>query len=190
MAILRALYPDVEVAVIARFEAQAALARQLGAHKVRATTSPAWPSSRSWPPGPAGCCTRPWTGLPMAHPGGIDVVYDTIGKPETFEMGVRLLKARGTLVKSGVHASGAGSGARSTSRRSAGWAPTPSGSKRSRACASTASSTTSTWSRPGRVDLTGMLTHTFTLDEWREAFATIADQGDTGAIKVAIDLRP
>ena len=45
-------------------------------------------------------------GLPMAHPGGIDVVYDTIGKPETFEVGVRLLKARGTLVKSGVHGPG------------------------------------------------------------------------------------
>ena len=42
----------------------------------------------------------------MAHPGGIDVVYDTIGKPETFEVGVRLLKARGTLVKSGVHGPG------------------------------------------------------------------------------------
>ena len=27
---------------------------------------------------------RSGQGLPMAHPGGIDVVYDTIGKPETF----------------------------------------------------------------------------------------------------------
>jgi threonine dehydrogenase-like Zn-dependent dehydrogenase len=41
----------------------------------------------------------------------------------------------------------------------------------------------------GRVDLTGMLTHTFRLAEWRDAFATIADQGRTGAIKVAIDHR-
>src|SRR6202023_2547516 len=45
-------------------------------------------------------------GLPMAHPGKIDVVYDTVGKPETFEVGVRLLRTRGTLVKSGVHAPG------------------------------------------------------------------------------------
>jgi threonine dehydrogenase-like Zn-dependent dehydrogenase len=34
-----------------------------------------------------------------------------------------------------------------------------------------------------------MLTHTFPLAKWREAFATIATQGDTGAIKVAIDHR-
>jgi threonine dehydrogenase-like Zn-dependent dehydrogenase len=41
--------------------------------------------------------------LPMAFPGAIDVVYDTVGKRETFEVGVRVLKARGTLVKAGVH---------------------------------------------------------------------------------------
>src|SRR6185312_11081016 len=45
-------------------------------------------------------------GLAMCHPGGIDVAYDTVGKPETFTIEVRLLKARGTLVKSGVHAPG------------------------------------------------------------------------------------
>jgi threonine dehydrogenase-like Zn-dependent dehydrogenase len=38
-------------------------------------------------------------GLPMAYPGAIDIVYDTVGQPETFEVGVRVLKARGTLVK-------------------------------------------------------------------------------------------
>ena len=30
----------------------------------------------------------------------------------------------------------------------------------------------------GRIDLTGMLTHTFRLEQWRDAFAAIADQGD------------
>ena len=41
----------------------------------------------------------------------------------------------------------------------------------------------------GRVDLTGMLTHTFPLDEWRDAFTTLATQDRTGAIKVAFDFR-
>ena len=41
----------------------------------------------------------------------------------------------------------------------------------------------------GRLDLTGMLTHTFRLPEWRDAFSTIVRQGDTGAIKVAFDYR-
>ena len=38
----------------------------------------------------------------------------------------------------------------------------------------------------GRVDLSAMLTHVFSLDEWRDAFTAIADQENSGAIKVAI----
>lgn len=41
----------------------------------------------------------------------------------------------------------------------------------------------------GRVDLRAMLTHTFGLQRWRDAFMAIANQGDTGAVKVAIDQR-
>ena len=41
----------------------------------------------------------------------------------------------------------------------------------------------------GRVDLTGMLTHTFRLEEWRDAFAALATQDTSGAIKVAFDFR-
>ena len=41
----------------------------------------------------------------------------------------------------------------------------------------------------GRIDLTPMLTHTFRLDNWRDAFTALADQAASGAIKVAFDLR-
>jgi threonine dehydrogenase-like Zn-dependent dehydrogenase len=41
----------------------------------------------------------------------------------------------------------------------------------------------------GRIDLRPMLTHTFALEHWREAFLAIANQGDSGAVKVAFDLR-
>src|SRR4029453_5209543 len=51
----------------------------------------------------SGGVLRPSDGLPMAFPGAIDVVYDTVGKRETFEVGTRVLRARGTLVKAGVH---------------------------------------------------------------------------------------
>ena len=105
-------------------------------------------------------------GLPMCHPGGIDVVYDTVGKPETFEVeraapeGAGHARARAACTLPGrwewsplvLQGDLAGS------------APTRSGSRRSRASASTASPTTSTWSAAGRIDLTGMLTHTFRLD--------------------------
>ena len=34
-----------------------------------------------------------------------------------------------------------------------------------------------------------MLTHTFPLDQWRDAFFAIANQEESGAMKVAIDFR-
>jgi threonine dehydrogenase-like Zn-dependent dehydrogenase len=41
----------------------------------------------------------------------------------------------------------------------------------------------------GRIDLSGMLTHTFRLDQWREAFTALATQTGSDAIKVAFDFR-
>jgi threonine dehydrogenase-like Zn-dependent dehydrogenase len=41
----------------------------------------------------------------------------------------------------------------------------------------------------GRVDLRPMLTHTFRLEQWRDAFLAIANQGESGAIKVGFDQR-
>jgi threonine dehydrogenase-like Zn-dependent dehydrogenase len=188
VAILGALYPEVDVAVVARFPAQAALARQLGAslvldHEPRLElieAVAAWGDGR---------LRTPLQGLPMAYPGAVDVVYDTIGKPETFEVGVRLLKARGTLVKAGVHAPGR-------------WEWSPLYFKEISWVGSNAFGVEEVEGErqhgiahyldlvaSGRVDLTGMLTHTFRLEEWQAAFLTIADQGTTGAIKVAIDQR-
>src|SRR5713101_1349174 len=188
VAILRALYPDVEVAVVARFDAQAAVASKFGAAKVMAheprlaiiEETVAWGGGR---------LRQPLRGLPMAYPGAVDVVYDTVGKPETFEVGVRVLKARGTLVKAGVHAPGR-------------WEWSPLYFKEISWVGSNAFGIEEVEGRrqhgikhyldlvaAGRVDLTPMLTHTFRLDQWREAFLTIANQGATSAIKVAIDQR-
>ena len=127
-------------------------------------------------------------GVPMCHPGGIDVAYDTVGKPETFEVEVRVLKARGTLVKSGVHAPGPlgvepallqgdqlgrlqrlrrrGGRRRPPARHPALPRPRAGRPHRPhRACSPT----------PSR------------LTDWQDAFAAIADQERSGAIKVAID---
>ena len=187
-AILKALYPDVEVAVVARFEGQAELARKFGASVVMR------PDDRlavieelaKWSGGQLVLGTA---GLPMCHPGGIDVVYDTVGKPETLEVGVRLLKARGTLVKSGFHAPGR-------------WEWSPLYFKELNWVGSNAFGIEEVEGRrqhaiehyfqlvrDGRISIRPMLTHTFRLDEWRDALLTIADQGRTAAVKVAFDHR-
>ena len=187
-AILRALYPDVEVMVVARFPTQAALARRLGATVVDPEPRQALiEQAAAW----SGGVLQPVRdGLPMAHPGGIDVVYDTIGKPETFEVGVRAPQGArhpgeergarpGALGVLAALLQGDHLGGIERLRRRGGR----------RACASTASPTSWTWPRRVGSTSTGMLTHTFRLEQWREAFTVLAEQERSGAIKVAFDFR-
>ena len=185
-AILRALHPEVDVLVVARFEAQAELARRLGATVI--AHEPAVQvieQAADW----SGGVLQPADGLPMAFPGGIDVVYDTVGKRETFEVGARVARARGAIVKAGVHGP-------------TYWEDTPLYFKELSFVGSNAFGHEDVdgvrrhgiahyleLTRDGRVDLTGMLTHTFALDDWRDAFTALATQDLSGAIKVAFDFR-
>jgi threonine dehydrogenase-like Zn-dependent dehydrogenase len=185
-AILRALYPDVAVLVVARFGAQADLARSLGATVI--AHEPAMQvieEAAAW----SGGVLQPADGMPMAYPGAIDVVYDTVGKRETFEVGSRVARARGTIVKAGVHGP-------------TFWEDTPLYFKELSFVGSNAFGVEEVggvrkhgiahyldMAAAGRVDLTGLLTHTFRLDEWRAAFTALATQDRSGAIKVAFDFR-
>jgi threonine dehydrogenase-like Zn-dependent dehydrogenase len=186
-AILRALNPDVDVAAVARWDAQSGLATELGA-----TTFAPEPRAAlvedlvAWS---GGMLRRPWEGLPIAWPGGVDVVYDTVGGPDTVEVGLRVLRTRGTIVQLGVSSVGR-----------CEW--TPWYFKEARMIGSNAFGVEEVDGvrkhamehyldlvGAGRIDLGGLLTHTFRLDDWREAFSTLIDQGETGAIKCAFDLR-
>jgi threonine dehydrogenase-like Zn-dependent dehydrogenase len=186
-AALRALYPDVDVLVVARHPAQAELARSLGAEVVHWEPAEAViEEGASW----SGGVLQPTPyGLPMAHPGGIDVVYDTVGTTESSEVAVRLLRTRGTLVKSGVNPP-------------ARWEWSPLYFKEISWVGSNAFGTEEVEGvrqhamahflqlvGDGRIDLSGMLTHTYRLPEWREAFTALATQTESNAIKVAFDFR-
>jgi threonine dehydrogenase-like Zn-dependent dehydrogenase len=180
------LYPGVEVLVVARFDTQADLARRLGATVIgHEPALQVIEEAAAW----SGGVLQDSDGLPMAYPGGIDVVYDTIGKRETFEIGSRVARARGTIVKAGVHGP-------------TFWEDTPLYFKELSFVGSNAFGFEEIDGvrqhgivhyldlvRDGRIDLTGMLTHTFSLDEWRDAFVALASQDRSGAIKVAFDQR-
>jgi threonine dehydrogenase-like Zn-dependent dehydrogenase len=188
VAILRALYPDVAVAVVARFEAQKELARRFGAdlvvdHEPRLAVIDelvAWGGGR---------LRQPLLGLPMAYPGALDVVYDTVGKPETFEVGVRVLRARGTLVKAGVHAPGRWEWSPLYFKEIALVGSNAFGVEEVEGQRRHAIAHYLALAAAGRIDLRLMLTHTFGLERWRDAFLAIANQADSGAVKVAIDQR-
>jgi threonine dehydrogenase-like Zn-dependent dehydrogenase len=186
-AILRSLYPDVDVATIARWPGQAEMARNLGATVFE--PDPRLELVEGLARWSGGILRSPWQSLPFCHPGRVDVVYDTVGKPETLEVGIRVLKSRGSLVVTGVGAPGRFE-----------WAPLY--FKEIRIVGSNAFGIEEVDGKrqhgiahyldlvqQGRVDVSEMLTHTFPLEQWRKAFSTLARQGETGAIKVAFDQR-
>jgi threonine dehydrogenase-like Zn-dependent dehydrogenase len=126
---------------------------------------------------------RAYEGLPMAHPGHIDVVYDSIAKPETFEVGVRVLAERGRLVYTGVAVPGR-------------WESTPIYFKELTLVGSNAFAIEEFEGRrrhamehylslveDGRIDLTAMVTHRFALEGWWDALRALARPEDSGVLK-------
>ena len=186
VAILRSLYPGVEVGVVARFEAQREMALQFGASAVFAH-EPRLALVEALAEWSGAVLHAPLDGLPVTHPGHIDVVYDSIAKAETLEVGVRVLAERGTLVQSGVSTPGR-------------WEWTPIYFKELTIAGSNAFGIEEVdgvrkhaiahyldMAASGRVDLTGMLTHRFPLEGWWDALKAIARQDQSGAIKVAFE---
>lgn len=100
-AVLGRWHPDVEVGVVARYAHQAAAATRLGASRTFAHEPAAelLEQVANWS---HATLRRGLAGLPMSYPGGVDVVYDTVASAATLEVGVRALRAGGTLVVLGV----------------------------------------------------------------------------------------
>lgn len=187
LGVLRALYPEVRVLAVARWPAQQQFARNMGAEVLADEPREAIIEAAAAATGAH--IRTPLLGLPFLYPGGVDVVYDTVGSPETLEVGVRVARPRGSIVITGVARPGRFE-----------WTPwyfkelvlvgsNAFGVEEVEGVRQHAMRHYLDLVRAGRVDLRGMLTHTFPLERWRDAFAALADQGRSGAIKVAFDLR-
>ena len=101
VAALRRWHPDVEVAVLCRFAHQRDAVLRLGAtiavdHEPRDAALEQLARFSDTVLRPA------LSGLSMAYPGGVDVVYDTVGSAETLELAVRAAPMRGSVVLLGV----------------------------------------------------------------------------------------
>ncbi len=185
IAILRALHPDVRVVAVARFPHQERLARQFGAERVipwrpidtiLATVSEATGAN----------VLKPWYGRPMLN-GGVDVVYDSVGSPESVEVGVRITRSRGSIVVTGVEMP-----------KRFEW--TPLYFKEIAIIGSNAFAIEEyqgrrqhamewyfEFLRTKQIDVTPIITHRYRLDAYRDAFMTCWDQGQSGAVKVLFD---
>jgi len=185
-AILTQLY-DCRVGVVARWPAQRSLAAARGAEVFDAEPAADLVESLA---GWSGATLRhPWDGLPVCYPGGIDVVYDTVGSPSTVEVALRVLAERGTLVQLGVSSPGRFEWTAWYFKELRLVGSNAFGRERFEDRDAHAYEHFFSLLGDGRIDLSGILTHTFRLEEWRDAFAALVHQGRTGAIKVAFDHR-
>jgi len=186
IAILRALYPATRVLAVARFAHQRALAERFGAAAVL-PHAPARDIVERVAAETGAQIMTPWYGLPWLHGSGLDVVYDTVGLPETLEVGLRIAAARGAIVVTGVEVP-----------RRFEW--TPLYFKEISLIGSNAFGVEEFEGRrrhsmeiylalvaSGRIDVTPLLTHRFALEEWRAAFLACGEQGKSGAVKVLFE---
>jgi threonine dehydrogenase-like Zn-dependent dehydrogenase len=183
VAVLRRWHPDGEVAVLCRYDHQREAVRRLGAdlavrHEPRDAALDAICAFSGGEPRPA------LQGLSMSYPGGVDVVYDTVGTAETLELAVRACRIRGRVVLLGV----------ATPRRFE-WTPiyfkeltvtgssgfgheTVAGVRRHAidhylaACAD-------------GLDLSWLVTHVEALEDWVSLGAAIAEPSRSGVLKAA-----
>jgi threonine dehydrogenase-like Zn-dependent dehydrogenase len=183
IALVRHLYPGVEVWAATRPGARAALAARLGAHAVLSTAPDALVAEVAGRVGASPL--TPWSRRDWLQDGPA-VVYDTIGSVETVETSLRLLLTGGTLVVSGVEPP-----------KRFEW--TPLYFKELRVIGSNGFGVEEVGGVAKHAmehyfdfladgfDLTPVITHRFPLERWDEAVLTLKDARRTGAVKVLLE---
>jgi 2-desacetyl-2-hydroxyethyl bacteriochlorophyllide A dehydrogenase len=183
---IRALQPDCRVTVLARFPYQADMSRRLGADEVIMLGSDLYQEAARLTGG------KVYQGMfgNRTLLGGFDVVYDCVGIPSTLKDALRLARAGGTVVLVGVYlepmkidltpvwywevdligvlAHGAED-----------WQGERVGTY----------DLIARLMREGKMNVDGLITHRFTLPQWRQAIATAIQQPRTHSIKVVFDYR-
>jgi threonine dehydrogenase-like Zn-dependent dehydrogenase len=183
IALLRHLYPGVEVWAAVRPGPRAALAARLGAHAVLSSSPDALVAEVARRTGAVPLV--PWSKRDWLQDGPA-VVYDTIGSVETVETSLRLLATGGTLVVSGVEPP-----------RRFEWTPlyfkelhvvgsNGFGIEEVGGVAKHAMQHYFDFVLAG-FDLTPVITHRFPLERWDEAVLALKDARRTGAVKVLLE---
>ncbi len=182
IAILRKMHPTVKILAVARYDHQAELAEQFGAHKVfkhkptKAIVMGIAHETNSE-------LNTPWMGLPMLN-GGVDVVYDTVSSAETMEVDLRVTKSLGSVVIIGVEPS-----------KRFEWTPlyfkeisiigsNGFGIEEYEGKRQHAMEWYFEFIQQKQLDVTPIITHQYAMHNYQSAFMTCYDQGKNSAVKV------
>jgi threonine dehydrogenase-like Zn-dependent dehydrogenase len=183
VAALRHFFPDVTVHAIGKHPRQLELGARFGAQEVLVGRPAELIERIARLTGAR--VYRPWNGRPWLID-GVAIVYDTVGLPQTIETAIRVVRARGSVVVSGVEAP-----------RRFEW--TPLYFKEVEVVGSNAFAieefqgrrehAMETYLRAASqgLDLTAIVTHRFPLVRWREAFQALIKRKTTGAIKIVLE---
>jgi threonine dehydrogenase-like Zn-dependent dehydrogenase len=183
IALLRHLYPDVEVWAVTRPGPRAELARSMGAHAVLTSDPDGLVREVA-----ARIGTRrqvPWSGREWLQDGP-SVVYDTIGSLETVETSTRILRTGGTLVISGVEPPGRFEWTLLYFKELHLIGSNGFGVEEIRGVAKHSFEHYFDLAAAG-MDLTALVTHRYRLERWGEAVMTLARSRQTGAVKVLLE---
>jgi threonine dehydrogenase-like Zn-dependent dehydrogenase len=182
IAILRLLYPAVRVLAIARYPHQSRLALQFGAESVipwRPVDAILDAISKSTGAG----LLKPWYGHAMLN-GGVDVIYDSVGSPESVEVGVRVTRSRGRIVVTGVEMPQRFEWTPLYFKEIALIGSNAFGIEELEGRRQHAMEWYFELIRNKRLDVTPIITHRYALEAYRDAFMTCWDQGKSSAVKV------
>jgi len=192
IAILRDFYPGIRMLAVAKYEHQAKFARALGASEVIFSNGDS-ARSRKEVVGRVAAALKdsvrsPWFGSPWLRD-GVDVVYDSVSSAATLEVGVRVLRSRGKLVVIGVEPA-----------RRFEWTPVyfkeislvgsnAFGVEEYRGRSKHAFDWFFEWvqSAKGREACEGLLTHRFSLSEYRRAFFLGKRKAESGMLKAVFE---
>jgi threonine dehydrogenase-like Zn-dependent dehydrogenase len=183
VAALRHFYTQATVYAVGKHRQQLEMARRFGAHEVLVGRPVELIEEVARLTGAR--LLRPWNGRPWLID-GVATVYDTVGSPQTIETAIRLVRARGSVVVSGVEAP-----------RRFEW--TPLYFKEVEVIGSNAFAIEQFEGRREHamqiylraasrgLDLSPIVTHRFPLARWREAFQALIGRRTSGAIKVVLE---
>lgn len=183
IAVLAAISPRTEIYVLARHPHQAAMAKRLGAKEVITEAAVYKEVTRIT----GGKYIRGMFNNENVI-GGFDIIYDAIGNDKTLRDALRWVRGKGTVVLVGAnfapehldYSPVLGQEVRLIGSNSHGMEEDFRGKKMG------TFEVVLALHREGKIDLSGFVTHTFPVDEFRKAMRVVFDKKNEKSIKVAL----
>jgi len=183
LAVIKALAPQADVAILVRYSFQAALAKTMGADEVLTETKDihrklaARTGARHW---------RGYFGNEILL-GGFEIIYDTVGNDHTFNQALRWTRGGGRLVLMGIN----------FTPRALDYSPIWNQEIQVTGinCHATEAGGETSFAMAARLlaepafPVSGVITHRFPMDEYKQAIEAFLDKKQSKAVKIVLEHR-